>query len=255
MLRSALGTLTTFAVLLAAGPCPKAWAAEAADRRKQLENTELQATPAAIARKNRSDALLRKEGVPVNESLPAIEDESQVRKRKREEIAYRALSLLTVAMKGEGLDSKSTDDVVAQFGLAAHLTPEERRFVRERAPSQDQRSRFSWRYEAAWVMLWALGYVEQLDKPTTECDVRAEIAIMRQRTEQQFITDAKLRPLSEMIEQADRIYRYHWAVVDARLNGGDAGGLNSDVTLERHQALNWLIGYEDQEWDDVTTDT
>ena len=29
----------------------------------------------------------------------------------------------------------------------------------------------------------------------------------------------------------------------------------SGVVMERHYALNWLIGYSDQEWDDVTTDT
>ncbi|MDR2636809.1 MAG: DUF4272 domain-containing protein [Zoogloeaceae bacterium] len=27
------------------------------------------------------------------------------------------------------------------------------------------------------------------------------------------------------------------------------------VTMERHYALNWLIGYMDQEWDDISTDT
>jgi len=27
------------------------------------------------------------------------------------------------------------------------------------------------------------------------------------------------------------------------------------VTLERHYALNWLIGYMEQEWDDISTDT
>jgi hypothetical protein len=31
--------------------------------------------------------------------------------------------------------------------------------------------------------------------------------------------------------------------------------LHPGVAQERHHALNWLIGYMDQEWDKVSTDT
>lgn len=49
---------------------------------------------------------------------------------------------------------------------------------------------------------------------------------------------------------------YHGAVVDARVNDRAApAGLEPGVTMERHHALNWLIGYMDQAWDEVSTDT
>ena len=88
------------------------------------------------------------------------------------------------------------------------------------------------------------------------CDVARAVKIMKERTTKQFINGSKLRPLHEILEQADRIYRYHWAVVNARLKGAKPpAGLDPGVTLERHHALNWLIGYLDQAWDDVSTDT
>jgi len=31
--------------------------------------------------------------------------------------------------------------------------------------------------------------------------------------------------------------------------------LDPDVVAEWHYALNWRVGYEDREWDEVTTDT
>jgi hypothetical protein len=31
--------------------------------------------------------------------------------------------------------------------------------------------------------------------------------------------------------------------------------LNEEIIGERHRALNWLIRYMDQEWDEITTDT
>lgn len=51
------------------------------------------------------------------------------------------------------------------------------------------------------------------------------------------------------------IYRLDWACVDARIKGNEApASLNADVVVERHMALNWLIGYDD-DWDNVSTDT
>jgi hypothetical protein len=67
---------------------------------------------------------------------------------------------------------------------------------------------------------------------------------------------AKLRTMKEILDEADLIYRYHWAVTDARVKGRDApAGLDGGVVYERHYTLNWLIRYGDQEWDDISTDT
>ena len=36
---------------------------------------------------------------------------------------------------------------------------------------------------------------------------------------------------------------------------GRGEGLNRGVVMERHYALNWLIGYAGRDWDEVSTDT
>jgi hypothetical protein len=49
--------------------------------------------------------------------------------------------------------------------------------------------------------------------------------------------------------------RDHWALVDARLNGRPApSGLNPDIVMW-DWAARWLVGYGDQEWDDISLDT
>lgn len=69
-------------------------------------------------------------------------------------------------------------------------------------------------------------------------------------------SDARLRSASEILDEADLIYRIDWACVDARVNGSPTPeGVDCDVVQERHHALNWLIGYQRQAWDDVSTDT
>ncbi|MER9491067.1 DUF4272 domain-containing protein [Mesorhizobium sp. M0320] len=79
---------------------------------------------------------------------------------------------------------------------------------------------------------------------------------MRDLDTEGLLKRANLRPQSELLDAADLIYRYNWAVMDARVNGKAApAGLERDVVVERHYVLNWLIGYMGQEWDDISTDT
>ena len=60
----------------------------------------------------------------------------------------------------------------------------------------------------------------------------------------------------EYVPSVPDFSRYDWAVVDARVKNKPCPvGLDPGVVQERHHALNWLIGYMDQEWDDVATDT
>ena len=226
------------------------------ERKMRLKAMETHMSQEAVARKERSEAILRAEGVPISKSLPVIETASEVRVRTKEEVAYRALALLTVAVKGEGLEQPAVERIVGDYGLVSRFTPKERAFFRETAPSQRDRVQFTWRYEAAWTLLWALGYVEKLDKPSGVCDVVWAVRLMKERTAAQFVAGATLRPIADILDQADRIYRYHWAVVEARVNGrASPGGVDPDVTVERHYALNWLIGYMAQDWDDISTDT
>jgi hypothetical protein len=209
-----------------------------------------------VQRKKRSETLLKVEGVPVNKSLPVIGSESEANFRTKEDVAFRTLCLLVVAIKGEGLEQTAVDRIVEQYGLAPYFTPKERAFIVAPSPSQHDRVQFAWRYEAAWALLWALGYVEKLDKPTAVCDVPRAVTSMLNRTAEKFTSDAKFRATSEILDQADRIYRYHWAVVDARSNARKSPAkLEPGVTLERLHALNWLIGHANQNWDDIRTDT
>ena len=61
---------------------------------------------------------------------------------------------------------------------------------------------------------------------------------------------------SEVLDQADLIYRYRWALVDARINGREPpAGLNPSVALEWQWALNWLIRHTQEEWDYIGLDT
>jgi hypothetical protein len=233
----------------------------AASLRRRMAESQIVAQHLAvpqdsIERRQRSIARLQAEGVPINQYLPAIEGQSEARRRTAGEVLDRALALLVVSSRAEGLGTKEAGRMVADFGIEAALSPAERAFLADPAPTEHVVMQFGWRGEAAAPLLWALGFIERMDKPEGTYSGAELERLVSGRTRAQLLAAARLRPLPEILDAADMIYRYHWAVREARrLDQPVPAGLNADVVMERHQGLNWLIGYMDQAWDDVTTDT
>jgi hypothetical protein len=147
--------------------------------------------------------------------------------------------------------------LLRDFGAEGFLSPAERAFLDQGIGVQQERVQYSWRYERSWVLLWALGYIDRLDYPPSICDVPKIAGLLRGKTIAQILQEAKPRSQKELLDQADLIYRLHWAVVDERVNQRVRvpAEVEKGVVQERHAALNWLIGYMGQEWDDISTDT
>lgn len=210
----------------------------------------------AEARRNRSNAILRGQGVPILASLPVIESEREVILPSQEEVTMRAVATLVVALKGEGLEQNDIDRLVARYDLTKWLSPDEAAFIADPRPSERDRLVHSWRYEAANTLLWTLSLVEHLGPPRSPCDPAALASLLKKYSRSELLAKAKLRPTAEILDEADLIYRYRWALVDAGDNKRPPpAGLSDDVAMERHQALNWIIYHAEQPWDEITLDT
>ncbi len=207
-------------------------------------------------RKARSIAILKADGIPYLDSLPLIETEATSRRRSDEEVIQRAIALAIVAVKGETRDHALGLALIDQFDAKGFLSPAEQAYLNDPNPDEQTHVNFIWRYESAFVMLWALGFYDDLGAPSDIVDVGQMAGLLRDLGTDGLRHDGKLRPQSEILDAADLIYRYNWAAVNARVNGTPPpDGINPSVAYERHYALNWLIGYLDQAWDDISTDT
>ncbi|RXZ78995.1 DUF4272 domain-containing protein [Paenibacillaceae bacterium] len=224
-----------------------------------------QDTESSLRRRDRSEHILTEQAIPVNRKLPARPSEEAVSLRTVPETARRAIALCIAALKGECVGSGESMEtanamvlqVSNQFDAAAFFSPREQAFIDNEAPERDEGTAFSWGYEGFLVLLWALGYIEELEDPVSICDVPGVVTIlMNAGSMSEFEANARLRSKSEILDAADLIYRYNWACVDSRLHNRAApGGLDECVVYERHRALNWLIRYQEQDWDEVSTDT
>lgn len=213
------------------------------------------ATDAQLARKAATEALLQEKGIRVNTHLPGVPDAAETSLRTQEAIIERAYALLIIAALGAGVPKERLDAARKEFDVTA-LSPEEDKYYHMGQLDQRAASQCAWRYESLNVLLWALGLVKDLVYPEQLSDVDAMIAFMLKQPRTMIAFQSRLRGADEILDALDQAYRMHWACVQARLEQQTPGGnLNADVVYERHYALNWLVRHQEQEWDEVTTNT
>lgn len=215
-------------------------------------------------RKQNSIDILKSNNIPVLEGLPVIESYDEVVLRSKEDTAKRAVALCLVAVYAEGVcagknvseNQKFIRSLIDRYEADTFFTEKENSFLNDNMPTIQTAIQFSWQYECYNVLLWALNFIDDLEYPNKICDVPNITKILNQyESFDDFLTATVVRDKEEILDEADLIYRYGWACVDARINNRTIESIDSGVVVERHRALNWFINYMEQEWDEVTTDT
>ena len=106
--------------------------------------------------------------------------------------------------------------------------------------------------------MWAASLVDDLPLPRKETET-GEIVSRLPGVDQSpwpLIRGLHLRRKPVILDASDLIYRLHWAARQAGLDGKPPpSGLITGVIQEWHHAINWITRYEDQDWDEVSTDT
>lgn len=197
----------------------------------------------AEERKRRVETLLRIEGVPVDEGLPPLPEAGALRLPPVRDVAERAMALCLIAARAEGLERTRTVEWLERFGVRGALTPEERSFLARETPTDEERVRFLRRYEAYWMLLWALGFVGSPGRPDERCDPYRAAHTLRERESDRFRAEATLREVDELLDEADLLTRYEHAVqVALSEERAPPAELEPAVVQERLHALRWLLG-------------
>ncbi len=234
-------------------PVPEDWAKDA--------------PPEAVERRDRSMALLEERHLYVTPWLPLLWERAEEPGRTVEEVCGRAAALLIVSLYsecrvGDHLSYEEArefvDPIIEGYGAEKFFSPDEKAYLDDPNSTEQTQIQYAWQYENLWVMEWALGLTDDLFWPNRICDVPGSVRLLKDcQTMETLLAAAKLRPRRELLDQADLIYRLHWACVDARVMGMPAPqGLEEGVVMERHRALFWLAGCDDMcGWDDVDLST
>ncbi|MDE6020087.1 MAG: DUF4272 domain-containing protein, partial [Ruminococcus sp.] len=152
--------------------------------------------------------------------------------------------------------------IMERFGLMGELTDDEKIYFdlsECENISKDEAYQMQWRIEMCVPLFWACGFMKKLDFPDEMTDTVEQIRLIGGCEDfGELMSHVKMRTASEILDNADAVYRMDWACVEARLRNDNSllGRLNSDVVVEQHKGFNWLIGaYEAEDWDTVAPHT
>ena len=201
--------------------------------------------------KSKNTEYLSSIGIKVPEHLPHIEDINEVNPRTAQDIASRLSALAYVI--GLGFDAKGKDLLkhLNKYDLMPYVSGYENDLLNQDIIGDQDKINMSWLTECAQALAWCIGLVE-LDH-FRHCDDDLAQKIPFKADPKDFIQKAKLRPICEIQEQSDLLYRMHWYARNCGLTGQECE-LSEGIVSERRKAIDWAYGVE-KDWDAVPMDT
>ena len=227
-------------------------------RQPMMQHAHLPYLLDAYQRRDHNIKKMRHIGLPFI-NLPPVIGEAELQLKSDVQVAERVLALLLVAIRAESL-SINQPISVAQLQhdrplSFQYLTADERNFMHIEQPTNNDITRFSWRYEAAWVLAWALGWMSYLPKANELCDVSTLAGTILHQSENDFLLHSSLRAADDILHALHLYYRLHHVSRNGLAEQQPLMQIDESVVLERHSALNWLTEFENvgSEWDEIKT--
>jgi hypothetical protein len=208
-------------------------------------------------RKENSEALLQRNAIAVNPSLPLVEDEDEVELRTPQEVRERIVALWAVVGTAF-LRNDFFRQYMTENGIVGWLSARERDYLLSDQRTDQQHVQFSWQLESLFFLGWCAGLVPELGLPTQESSIESFMHLFPQHGEglQKLEQAIALKSKGEILDWSDLLYRLHWAVRDSYVNNAPPPAIKGGVVQEWHRAVNWVTRYDkEDDWDVVGTDT
>ena len=227
---------------------------------KHEEKAGLYFYESSKTRKANTIKLLAEEDFRIMEHLPTVISDEEVNLREPAEVARRAIIISLLVSRAEGLDLTEVIKLLEKYHLTEYLSEKEKEFLAKQNHEKQEIINTVWRFESANTLFWSLGLVEKLDFPNKACNPEDILELIRQKTPEKIIANAKLISTNKILDQLDLTYRLHWWAVDRRVKESRIETkadekIDEGVVYERHYALNWLTWSGNNDWDNVKTET
>ena len=194
-------------------------------------------------RKELSELTLHKRGIRLNLQLPTIESEDEIQIRGADEVLQRLQALATVCTYPQHATDSSS----------AALSKQEQALLDGNLDDASALQLQQSSRHALCFLMWAAGLENKPGMPdqhSGQPDLQKITTVDDART-------LHLRSKTELLDWAELLYRFHWAVRHAHLQNRPVPGRLDAIAVEAwHRAANWMICYEDEaDWDLVSTET
>jgi hypothetical protein len=205
-------------------------------------------------RKMRSLYRLEQLGVAWIEEGPLTPSSEFAHIRTVTELSQRAYCLLAIAIRGEGIKGDPMKQFIEEKKIGG-FSVSEAEFMDKEEPIQDELELARLRYESLYVLLWAMGLVDQIPKPNEEAPLDEIMEVISAPDRDEFEQRIRVREPWQILDETDFYLRCYVSCDAARERGADIPKLlNTDLVFERLMAFAWLIKLGNKSWDDVTVD-
>ena len=209
----------------------------------------------ALELKEKTESLLLKEGVPVNEHLPVIEEISELSFASVAEIRKRAVALSYTLAKAFGAPIDMLQKSINEFHIEKAFSPQEIGFINQASSPKEEAAEYQLGVEALWELAWVLGLIPKVSHSSLCGNNLVHLIPKPGEDPSLFLASAQMRSHEAIYEEADLLYRIHWASREANLTGKpEPTGVSEYVIEQRHKAINW-VSYGEVPWDEVDTST
>ncbi len=105
--------------------------------------------------------------------------------------------------------------------------------------------------ESIQALVWSLGLIGM--DHHMYCDDKLASIVPPYCDPAGFIKNSELKPITQIQEQCDLLYRLHWYSKHCRINGIECL-YDESIISERRKALDWVYGVT-VNWNDIPMDT
>jgi|APDOM4702015191_1054821.scaffolds.fasta_scaffold166284_2 hypothetical protein len=179
--------------------------------------------------------------------LDAHNFESRINIRHPHEVARRVLAILAILDRTYTTEASPALEWVYAYAVERCFSEPEKEFYFSDNVSDEDRASFGWLGESLAVLLWAMGYLDQLPALNQRFDL-ATMPYLDNITSStaQFLVDACLRHPDALLIAEEQYYQAHWRVMNAEsANAPISEEINPDIIYERRYAFSWLVGLGD----------
>ena len=220
--------------------------------KKTVSKTTEEKTMTATGRKEKTENLLKEWNIPVYDNIPTLEEEESVKLKTDQEVAKRIIILAYLNCAAQIEVKQEILAFLKAEALWESVTEEEKELFEKPAFTEDEITTILWRSESILLLLWALRKVQTLDVPIEEVDMNDIIRLLPPflSSTADFVHSATLRSVSEILDQADLIFRLHWVLRQAHVDGSAPLALHPGIVYERNYAIDWVTCVRDQ-WNEL----
>lgn len=197
--------------------------------------------------------ILKEKSIPFIEHMKAIPFNSCTNLRSKEEIVNRMLADYAIAtcalysLEGKAnIITSVINQMNEKLNIKSALAPEDTNFLNamsEQKVSKQGLQDATWAFEECAMLMWTLGIIDK-PKSDKECNVgQLDEFFFNIKSYDELLSKCMLKTKEEILEQADLLFRYHWACRETRMQGKQLPQLNEMIVQEQRRALEWVLNW------------